>query len=210
MEASDKIGGILLYIVRHCEVDSDGEGKIRGLQNQSLNEEGDRQCAELAEFFKDIPISAVYSDDLKRTYHTAITIAHTHDLEVTQDVDLRSWDVGSDLEGRSIEANEDEIRELKLQPDKIPVGGESWAEFERKAISTFEKYTSKALDASAPIVIVIHGSGIQAIWDYLGIVEKSGAYDATPIDTAGIAAISMTRRGFSVKVLKGAKDLVDA
>lgn len=191
-------------------MDGDAEGTVRGLLNEGLSDEGERQCAELADYFKDIPISAVYSDDLKRSYHTAITIAHTHDLEVTQDIDLRSWDLGSDLEGRSITANEDEIRELKLQPSKIPVGGESWGEFERKAISAFERYTSKALDASAPIVIVLHGSGIQVIWQYIGESEKNGAYDDTPMETSGIAAIYMTRKGFSVKVLRGAKELVDA
>lgn len=210
MESDSKIGSVLLYIVRHALVEKDSSGQIRGVLNDPLNDEGDQQARDLAEFFADKPISAVYSDDLKRTYHTAIAIAHAKDLEVTQDPDLRSWDVGPDLEGRSIAANADEIKELKLQPDRIPVGGESWADFERKAQRSFDRYCSMAMARSAPIMLVLHGSGIQVIWDYIGAGDKSGAYDATPLENAGIAAIYLARNGFRVKVLQGAKELADA
>src|SRR6266446_6771477 len=158
---TDKIGQPLMYLVRHATIDLDVEGKIRGTQNEPLNEQGEDEAAELGEFFADLPVSAVYSDDLDRTYHTAIRIAHGKDLEVTQDINLRSWDVGSDLEGLSIAANEAEIKELKFQPDKIPVGGQSWNSFEKQTVKAFEKYVAKAMTASAPIIVVMHGSGIQ-------------------------------------------------
>lgn len=205
----DKLGEVLLYIVRHCEVGLDSERKIRGLQNESLNETGEEQSKELAEFFANLPISAVYSDDLERSYHTAIVIAHTHDLEVTQDIALRSWDLG-ELEGRSIDANEGTIKELKMQPDKVPVGGQSWRDFEDQIKSAFSKYASMAMSASGPIVLVLHGSGIQVIWNCIGAMDKSADYDATPLDTSGVATISAARDGYRAKILRGAKELADA
>lgn len=210
MAEESKLGEVLLYIVRHALVDKDSKGQMRGTLNDPLNDEGDQQAIDLAELFKDKPISAIYSDDLKRTYHTAITIAHEKGLEVIQDTDLRSWDIGPDLEGRSIEANESAIRELKMQPDKIPVGGESWGDFEAKTIRAFNRYVDKAMSADAPIMLVIHGSGIQVIWDYIGAQDKNAAYDSTPLENAGAAAISLSRNGYRVKVLEGAKELVDA
>lgn len=210
MAATDKIGQTLMYIVRHGLVDLDVEGKIRGTQNEPLNEEGEKQTQELADYFRSRPISAVYSDDLKRTYHTAIAIAHAADLEVTQDIALRSWDVGSDLEGLSIEANEDEIKELKLQPDKIPVGGQSWRDFEQQTRQAFEKYVSMALDASAPLVLVLHGSGVQVIWDAIGAADKNATYDETPLEPSGVAVLFATRSGYGVRVVRGAVELADA
>src|SRR6266478_2642556 len=97
MPVADKIGQPLMYLVRHATIDLDVEGKIRGTQNDPLNDQGEGEAAELAAFFADLPVSAIYSDDLDRTYHTAIRIAHAKDLEVKQDISLRSWDVGSDL-----------------------------------------------------------------------------------------------------------------
>lgn len=210
MESDSKVGTVLLYIVRHALVEKDSAGQIRGVLNDGLNDQGEKQAKSLGEFFADKPLSAIYSDDLKRTYHTAIAIAHQKGLEVTQDPDLRSWDVGPDLEGRSIAANEDEIKELKLQPERVPVGGESWGVFEGKTTKAFDRYVSQALVASAPILLVLHGSGIQVIWDYIGAMDKTAAYDATPIENAGIAAIYLSRSGYRVKVLQGAKELADA
>lgn len=207
---TDKIGNVLLYIVRHASVDEDDEGLIRGLGNASLNDKGKEQAAELERMFADIPVSAVYSDDLDRSYQTAISIAHAKELKVNKDTDLRSWHLGADLEGHSIAANEYMIRDLKLQPHKIPVGGESWGDFEAKTIKAFDRYIAKALKAAAPIVLVLHGSDIQVIWHYIGAKEKSGAYDDTPLDNSGVACISMSRGGYTVKVLRGAKELVDA
>jgi len=191
-------------------VNSDSEGKIRGLQNHGLNDRGEEQAKELGEMFAKIPISAIYTDDLKRTYHTALAIAHKWNMEVKQDTALRSWDVGSDLEGRKIEANEDAIKEFKLQPDKIPVGGQSWADYEAQICAAFDKYVGRAMDAPNPIVLVLHGSGLQVIWEHLGAMEKSAEYDDTPLETSGVAAIYFSRDGLKVKALKGAKEMADA
>jgi len=207
---TDKIGQPLMYLVRHATIDLDVEGKIRGTQNEPLNEQGEDEAAELEEFFADLPVSAVYSDDLDRTYHTAIRIAHGKGLEVTQDIGLRSWDVGWDLEGLSIAANEAEIKELKFQPDKIPVGGESWNSFEKQALDAFNKYVSKAMDAAEPIVLVLHGSCIQVIWDCIGAAEKGASYDSTPIEPSGVAALYVARDGYKAKILRLGKVMADA
>jgi probable phosphoglycerate mutase len=207
---TDKIGQPLMYLVRHATVDLDVEGKIRGTQNEPLNDQGEDEALELAEFFRDLPVSAVYSDDLDRSYHTAISIAHAKDLEVVQDIALRSWDVGHDLEGLMISAHESEIKELKLQPNKIPVGGQSWNTFESETLKAFDKYLAKAMDASAPIVLVVHGSGLQVIWDYIGAADKSAGYDSTPIEPSGVAAICMARDGYKTQILRKAKVMEDA
>jgi probable phosphoglycerate mutase len=185
-------------------------GKIRGTQNVPLNDTGQDQARELAEFFEDIPISAIYSDDLDRTYHTAIAIGNAKDITVVQDPNIRSWDIGADLEGLSIDRNEADVKELKQQPAKVPVGGESWGAFSKKVTKAFDRYVRKALSAPAPIVLVLHGSDLQVIYDYLEIMEAGHEYDSTPIEPSGVIALYMTRDGYSAKVLRLAKEAVDA
>jgi broad specificity phosphatase PhoE len=199
-----------MYLVRHALVDLDTEERIRGTQNVPLNEEGEEEALELADFFRDMPISAVYSDDLDRTYHTAISIAHAHDLAVKKDILLRSWDVGSDLEGKSIEENRMTVRKLKLQPHLIPTGGESWSATERRAAATLDKYTRIALEANNPIVLVLHGSLLQLLWKMMGAEENAHDYDSTPIHPSGVIAVYASRNGYRPKILRKAKEGVDA
>jgi broad specificity phosphatase PhoE len=206
-----KLGEPLFYIVRHAVVDLDEEDKIRGTQNVPLNDRGEEEAQEVADFFEDIPISAIYSDDLDRTYHTAIAIGKVKHLEVKQDIALRSWDVGSDLEGKSIDAHHLEIRQLKMQPQLIPVGGESWGSYEDRAIQTLTRYTGIAMESTEPIVLVIHGSLIQLLWHIMGLEEEgSHAYDDTPVEPSGIIAVYMTRQGYAGKILREKKEVVDA
>jgi broad specificity phosphatase PhoE len=198
------MGELLMYLVRHALVDLDTEERIRGTQNVALNEEGEREAEELADFFRDRPIAAVYSDDLDRTYHTAMTIATEHDLKVRQDVALRSWDVGNDLEGKSIEAHKSEIRELKLQPHIIPVGGESWGSYTDRAEATFDKYVRLAWDSPWPIVLVLHGSIMQCIWRLMG-QDEGHEYDSTPVDPSGVIAVYSSRHGYRTRILRAEK-----
>lgn len=205
------VGDALMYLVRHCLVDLDVEEKIRGTQNVSLNEEGEKEAAEVADFFRDLPVSAIYSDDLDRTYHTAISIGKAKHLEVEKDVLLRSWDVGSDLEGKSIDANRWEIRELKMQPTKIPVGGESWETCMQRAMTTLAKYTAIALSATAPIILVLHGSMLQLLWELMGFAQdQQHEYDTTPIEPSGIICVYLSRTGYRARILREAKEAVDA
>lgn len=190
-------------------MDLDVEDRIRGTQNVPLNEEGEREAEQLASFFRDRAISAIYSDDLDRTYHTAIAIAKEKNLAVTKDTLLRSWDVGSDLEGKSIEANRLAIRELKLQPHLIPTGGESWSQCEDRALRTLEKYTQLALSSGAPIVLVLHGSLLQLLWHHMGQEEADHHYDSTPIEPSGVIAVYTTRQGYHTRILRKQKESLD-
>jgi broad specificity phosphatase PhoE len=120
------------------------------------------------------------------------------------DTELRSWDVGTELEGKSIEANKDIIKRLKSQPDLVPVGGQSWGDYLQQARRFFNRYWEMGLE-SGPLLLVLHGSGIQIIWDLVGEMELSPAYDRTPLEPSGLAAIYQGREGPKVKILRGAK-----
>lgn len=203
MAVSDKIGSVILYIVRHAEVKKDAENKMRGLLNDPLDDKGEKQANELADLFADKYLGGVYTDDLKRTRQTVEPIAARCDLQMHTDTDLRSWDVGA-LEGKSIEANKDKIKALKSQPDSIPVGGQSWRSYIEQVRRFFSRYWTMGLE-SGPILLVLHGSGIQLIWQMLGAMDATAEYDHTPLEPSGVAAIYLGREGPVVKVIRGGK-----
>jgi broad specificity phosphatase PhoE len=208
--ASDKIGQCVLYIVRHANVAEDSKGLIRGLLNPPLDAKGKRGAQDVVEFFKDKPISAIYADDLKRTKQTALPLAADKELEVQIDPDLRSWDVGTELEGKPIDEHEDEIAELRQQPDKIPVGGQSWGEYCDQVDKFLSRYMWMGLDAESPIALISHGSAIQVIFHQLGEDVNLEDYAAIPIMPGGVCGLYYTRFGARIRVLAGEHENEDA
>lgn len=203
------IGAPIVYVVRHAQNDDDANERIRGLKDQPINEEGERQLGGLRDFFAERPVLSVYTDDLARTKATAMAIAQACGCGVETDIDLRSWDVGSKLEGRSMAAHKLEIQDLKTHPDKVPVGGQSWSTFEKQACRAIECAVRRGMEASAPVCIVTHGSVIQIFFQKYGDLDKNADYDHTPLDQAGVAALYLTREGTELKTLRRAKESPD-
>lgn len=196
------VGAPVVYVVRHAENDDDAENKIRGLKDQPINEHGESQLKALRAFFDGRLVGGVLCDDLKRTKATAMAIAGVCGCGVEVDLGLRSWDVGS-LEGKSMAAHKLEIQDFKTHPDKVPVAGESWGEFERTAIAAMGRLVRRAMESSAPLVLVTHGSFIQIFFQQYGDLDKDADYDKTPLDQTGVAALFLTREGSELKILRG-------
>jgi len=203
------MGAPILYVVRHAQNDDDANDKIRGLKDQPLNEHGEKQLEALRDFFADRMVLSVYTDDLSRTRATAMAIAQACNCGVETDIGLRSWDVGSRLEGKAMAAHKLEIQDFKTHPDKVPVGGQSWGAFEQQACQAIERAVRRGMEASGPVVIVTHGSLVQIFFQKYGELSKDASYDHTPLDQAGVAALYLTRDGSELRTLKGGKENLD-
>ncbi len=196
-----KLGTTVMYLVRHGEVDNDKQHVVRGLINQNLNDKGKKDAKKVADYFADIDIGGVVTDDLARTKETALPIAIEKDEELEMDPYLRSWHLGSEIEDHPIEEVDANILDLKNHPDKLPVGGESYGEFYDECVEAFNKYLGRSMGGK-PWVMVTHGSFIQAIFSHLG--EKiDQSYSEIPVGPAGIIAIVLGRDGFKPKILAG-------
>lgn len=205
---ASKLGAPILYVVRHAQNDDDANDKLRGLKDQPLNATGEKQLEALRDFFADRMVLSVYTDDLSRTRATAMAVAQACNCGVETDLGLRSWDVGK-LEGKAMSAHKLEIQDFKTHPDKVPVGGQSWSAFESQATEAIERAVRRGMEASAPVCIVTHGSLIQIFFQRYGELSKDAAYDKTPLDQAGVAALYLTRSGHELRTLKGAKENID-
>lgn len=83
-----------IYLIRHCEAEGNLYRRAQGQYNSHITPRGKKQLEQLAERFREIPIDAVYSSDLRRARLTAQSVADTKSLPVTTDPRLREINLG--------------------------------------------------------------------------------------------------------------------
>ena len=84
-----------LYLIRHAEAEGNLYRRIQGQWDGEVTPRGRRQIEALAERFRDVPLDAVYSSDLRRTIETAGAILKYHDLELQTTPRLREIYMGA-------------------------------------------------------------------------------------------------------------------
>ena len=165
-----------IYLIRHGETANASEICFNGHFDVDLSEEGKNQSKQIANAFKDLPIKAVYSSDLKRAQIGAKCVADKHKLKHIPCIELRELAFG-DWEGLSIaEINLNYPGKLKERLKNIKLfrveGGESFYQLRDRVIPKFNKIVSS--HPSDSIVILCHGGVIRTILAYiLGISIKN-------------------------------------
>ena len=84
-----------LYLIRHAEAEGNLYRRIQGHWDGEVTPRGKRQIAALAERFRDVPLDALYSSDLRRTMETAGAILRYHDLPLQTTPRLREIFMGA-------------------------------------------------------------------------------------------------------------------
>ncbi len=166
-----------IILVRHGETDWNKQERMQGQTDVPLSSQGRLQADKVAKRLKEEPISAVYSSDLSRAYHTAKTIADEHRLSVTKDADLREVDFGlwEGLHRKNVLENYKEMYHAWLhRPFEVrPPEGENFKEVQERAHKAL--LTIAKRHENETIVMVAHGGMIKSIickyldggfWDY--------------------------------------------
>ncbi len=156
-----------LYLIRHGETLANREYRYIGTRDDPLSALGHTQALQLAEALSGLPIAAVYSSPLERTYQTALPIAARHNLEVQKVDDLRECNFGI-WEGLSstevLEGNPEDrqrFQEWQHNPSIAPPGGESFEALQRRVVSAVEHLAQAHPDQA--IVLVSHVGPIKVL-----------------------------------------------
>ena len=99
-----------LYLVRHGQTDMNKRNMFYGWTDADINETGIQQAEMLRQYFRQIPIDAIYSSDLRRAAHTAEIIAAGKDMKVHYDSAFRELYYG-DWENQTAEYIETNYKE---------------------------------------------------------------------------------------------------
>ncbi|HYB01777.1 MAG TPA: histidine phosphatase family protein [Ktedonobacteraceae bacterium] len=156
-----------LYLIRHGETLANREYRYIGTRDDPLSTLGEVQAHQLAGALSELPIMAVYSSPLQRTYQTALPIAARHNLEVQRIDDLRECDFGrwEGLSRAEVLARSPEDRQRYLEWEHntsvAPPGGESFEALQQRVVAVVENLAHSHPDQS--IVLVSHVGPIKVL-----------------------------------------------
>ncbi len=86
-----------VYLLRHGHIDNGDEKKYLGQTDISLSVQGEEHASALRDYFKDIPIDAMFTSPLKRCVQTSQIICETKDItykvvEAFTEIDMGEWE----------------------------------------------------------------------------------------------------------------------
>jgi broad specificity phosphatase PhoE len=145
-----------VYLVRHGTTDWNKEEIFRGRLDCKLNETGQAEARALAEYFRDIPLQAIYSSPLSRAMETAQAVAEAKALQVVPhpefiDVDFGEW---QGLPLKEVREKYSELYRLwRERPEAIHFpGGENLARVRARAWEGLQKVVRENPDKTALIL----------------------------------------------------------
>jgi probable phosphoglycerate mutase len=160
----------MFYLIRHGATDAIGKTLAGWTPGIHLNDAGRSEVAELADRFKDVPLTAIYSSPLERTRETAEVLARRFSLNIEFTEEIGEVHYG-EWTGRS-------AAELLSDPYwheynrsrstfRIP-GGELAPEVQTRVVNFLANV--RVTFPAGHVAVVSHGDPIKtAVMHYLGI-----------------------------------------
>jgi probable phosphoglycerate mutase len=146
-----------MYLVRHGHVSYfDAEGRPLDPRNVSLSAQGIMQAHSLAVALKDIRFDRILCSDLERAKQTAHILAEASDACIEPESALREIRAGRlrEIPLDRLEAELAYAYDRAAEADARFIGGEGFAEFERRVLDVVEKMMRE--DGWENLLIVSH------------------------------------------------------
>ncbi len=145
-----------IYLLRHGEIDLQGEKRFIGQTDIPLNQNGTDQAYYWHHELADVGFSEIFCSDLKRTYKTASIIAVEENVRAMpqlREIKLGKWEGLSMLEIRTRFPDKWKKRGEDIATYR-PEGGESFADLHARVVPVFEQI---AQNLKGNALIVAHG-----------------------------------------------------
>lgn len=193
MSDDDQPQTTLLLLVRHGQTPTTGKilpGRAPGLY---LSDKGRAQANQVAKRLAVLPVTAIYSSPMERTWETAEPIAERLGLPITEEPGLIEGDFG-DWTGADLPKLQKlpEWRTVQQQPDafRFP-NGESFAEIQDRMVATIRKLRQQ--HAGGTVVCFSHADPIRiAVATAMGTPLRS-------FQRVSIAPCSVSAFGYPVE-----------
>ncbi|GAB4231590.1 MAG: hypothetical protein Kow00109_03770 [Acidobacteriota bacterium] len=151
---------VRVWLVRHGETEWNRQCLWQGHTDLPLSDEGRSQAQNLAALFRELPLRAVLSSDLRRARETAEILARPHGLPVEVTPLLREVHLGEaeglttgEVVARFGEAAVDRWRDPRLLDNGFP-GGERKAVAYERAVAALEGFAGRF--ETGDLAVVFH------------------------------------------------------
>lgn len=193
-----------VIFIRPGETDWNREGRWQGWVAAPLNVHGRRQAQALANYVRNIGLSALYTSDLRRALETAETLAERLGFEPIPDERLRERNIGL-WQGLTLEEMKawypEQYAALKQDAEnfKIP-GGESRADVRKRVRAAFRDFIKA--DLGETIAILSHTTAIKALLN-----DLIPSYDPLSSDIGNTSVTTIARQQDGSWVLVADNDI---
>ena len=166
-----------LILVRHGQSLANAALRFAGHTDFDLSELGHRQAALLAEYLiSHEQITAIYSSDLSRAYHTALPTAERFSLPIVTDQGLREMYAGKWEGSTYTEIGEMYPEDQRVWYDDLsharPTGGESIIEVYRRIVPKILEICRR--HDGETILITTHATVVRAFHTYANGLSEDG------------------------------------
>jgi broad specificity phosphatase PhoE len=188
-----------IYIMRHGRTAMDVEHRSDGWLDMPLSDDGQLELIDTQQYLKLVPLTKIYTPDLKRTVETAELIKSgvISDPKVVIDDAAKTWNLGI-LAGTPKKESRPKVKALIANQTAKPLGGESYKDFTGRFMPWFNKRAAEVHKTGSPILIVCSGSNLRCLGGYL-----LGDEDAVDVDEGGLACLRQSAMGWSGGVIVG-------
>lgn len=180
-----------IYLVRHAKTDWNDKGIWQGNVDIPLNKEGFEQAERLAQRFSNMPIQAIYTSPLKRSYQTAETIGKKLSISPIKDSMLRECEIslwnGLTMK-ETLEKFADFYNEWSTNPKAQIQGVEPLEQVQQRMIEAFERITQNSFEN---VIIVSHAISIRMLICWV-LKLPIPLHKTFKLENASITAIDVT------------------
>jgi broad specificity phosphatase PhoE len=170
-----------VIFIRPGETDWNRDLRYQGWVAIPLSPYGQRQAQRLANYIRNIGVSALYTSDLKRASDTATILAEKLGSEPIVDKRLRERNIGTwqGLTQKEMQSwYSDEYKQFLADPDGFRVpGGESRKDVRERILAAFNDFL--AADKGETIAILSHSTAINALLAEIIPGVKFGSVDVS-------------------------------
>ena len=154
-----------LYLIRHGETDYNNALRFQGQTDIPLNQKGIEQAEKAADFFRDIPLQAIYTSTLIRAKTTAEIIAGVKGMDVQETDALREMSFGIWENMNSTDIQKKYAKEWKdffASPARTTIPqGESMLDVQKRAYPTVQEILDRYPEGD--VAFVAHGGIIRVL-----------------------------------------------
>ncbi len=175
----------VIYGLRHARTALDATHRSDGWIDLPLSDEGRQELvAVLSDELKGLPITKIYTPDLRRTMETAHIVKSglPSDPDVIPATEMKTWNLGA-LAGDRKKPNKPVVKYLINHSASIPLGGESYGQFTERFDGFMQKQMAdvESGKVKGPILDIFSGSNCRRLSDKL-----LGDRDILNVDESGL------------------------
>lgn len=198
------MGHASIFVMRHGHTVLDASKRSDGFLDFPLSDEGRLGLIPAQQALKTVPLACIYAANLRRTHETALIIRSgtLSNPAIELSDEARTWNLGA-IAGTRKRYGRPEVQKLIDDPDRAPMGGESFNDFKDRFLPWFDEATEDATRAQ-PVLYVGSGSNLRLIGQTL-----LGDPDTLDLDEGGLACLHYVNGQWNGEVLLGPDDTRD-